>query len=72
MKRAPSETPVKANSAEASNESDLDTPNLKRDESVKRNDARDKEVRKGIRKHTYKTCQNPHIMTALLETVSSL
>ena len=37
------ETSVKANSVEASNESNLDTPNLKRNESVKRNDARDKE-----------------------------
>ena len=48
MRRAPSlyqwETPIKANSAEASNESNLDTPNLKRNESVKRNDVRDKEA----------------------------
>ena len=51
VKRAPSlhqwETPVKANSTEASNESNLDIPNLKRNESVKRNDARDKEGKKG-------------------------
>ena len=50
-RRAPSlhqwETPIKANSAEASNESNLDTLNLKRNESVKRNDARDKEGKKG-------------------------
>ena len=47
MKRAPSETPVKANSAEASNESNLDTLNIKRNESIKRNDVRDKEDKKG-------------------------
>ena len=51
MRRAPSlhqwETPVKANSAEVSDESSLNAPNLKRDESVKRNDARDKEGKKG-------------------------
>ena len=51
MRRAPSlhqwETPIKANSAEASNESRLNAPNLKRDESVKRNGAGDKEVKKG-------------------------
>ena len=39
MRTAPSlhqwETPIKANSAEASNESNLDTPYLKRDKSVK-------------------------------------
>ena len=51
MRRAPSlhqwETLVKANSAEASNESNLDTPNLKRNKSIKRNDVRDKEGKKG-------------------------
>ena len=51
MRRASSlhqwETPVKANSTEASDESSLNAPNLKRDESVKRNDARDKEGKKG-------------------------
>ena len=50
MRRAPSlhqwETPINANSAEALNESNLDIPNLKRNESVKRNDARDKEGKK--------------------------
>ena len=50
MRRAPSlhqwETPVNANSAEVSNESNLDTPNLKRNKLVKRNDARDKEGKK--------------------------
>ena len=53
MRRAPSlhqwETPIEANSVEASNESNFDTPYLKRDKLVKRNDARDKEVRKGIK-----------------------
>ena len=51
MRRAPflhqRETHIKANSAEASNESSLNAPNLKRDESVKRDDARDKEGNKG-------------------------
>ena len=51
MRRASSlhqwETPVEANSAEASNESSIDTPNLKRNESIKRDDARDKEGNKG-------------------------
>ena len=51
MRRAPSlhqwETPVKANSVEASNEFNLDTQNLKRNELVKRNDARDKKGKKG-------------------------
>ena len=41
------ETSVKVNSVEASNESNLDTLNLKRDESEKRNDVRDKEGKKG-------------------------
>ena len=49
-RRAPSlhkwETLVKANSAKASNESSLNAPNLKRNESVKRNDASDKEGKK--------------------------
>ena len=40
------ETPVKANSVEALNESNLDTPDLKRNKSVKRNDARDKKGKK--------------------------
>ena len=51
MRRAPSlyqwDTHVKANSAEASNESNLNTLNLKRNESVKMNDARNKEGKKG-------------------------
>ena len=51
MRRAPSlhqwETPLKANGTEVSNEFNLDTPNLKRNESVKTNDARDKEGKKG-------------------------
>ena len=41
------ETPIKANSTEASNESSLDTLDLKRKESEKRNEARDKEGKKG-------------------------
>ena len=40
VRRAPSlhqwETPIEANSAEASDESNLDTPDLKREESVKK------------------------------------
>ena len=51
MRRAPSlhqwKAPVEANSTKASNESNFDTPDLKRYESVKRNDARDKKDRKG-------------------------
>ena len=51
VRRAPSlhqwETPVKANSVEASDESSLNAPNLKRDESVKTDDARDKEGKNG-------------------------
>ena len=48
VRRAPSlhkrETHVKTNSTEASDESDLDNPDLKENESVKRNDARDKKA----------------------------
>ena len=49
-RRAPSlyqrKSHVKANSTKASDESNLDTPDLKRNESVKENDARDDEVKK--------------------------
>ena len=75
-RRAPSlhqrETPVKANSAEASNESNLDTLDLKRNEISKEELVQ--EIRKVRRdkKHTYKTCQKPHIVTAPLQIVSNL
>ena len=49
-RRAPSllywETLVEANSTKASDVSDLDTPDLKRNKSVKENDARDEKVKK--------------------------
>ena len=38
------ETPIKANSTKASDESNLYTPDMKINESVKRKDARDKEA----------------------------
>ena len=51
MRKAPSmhqwKTPIKANSAEASNKFNLNTSDLKGNESVKRNDAKDKEGKKG-------------------------
>ena len=49
-RRAPSlhqtETPVKTNSTEASDESDLDTPNLKGNKQIKEKLARDRKVKK--------------------------
>ena len=75
-RRAPSlhqwETSIKANSTEASNESNLNTPDLKRDESVKRKMMQEIRKVRRDRKHTCKTCQKPHIVAMPLQIVSSL
>ena len=66
------ETPVKANNTEALNESSLNAPNLKRDKSVKRDDVRDKEGKKGQEAYMQDVPEAAHHDSASTDSVQSV